>query len=85
MTKIFTQSNIKGSFDEVSITTGRIWQEDDTYYMTYGGGNKFGDYPIAFGLAKSKDLFNWTRYPSNPILPITAKKSSIYFLRIPFI
>lgn len=65
---VFTQSNIIGTFDEISITTGRIWLEDDTYYMTYGGCNKFADYPIAFGLAKSNDLFNWFRYPINPIL-----------------
>lgn len=65
--RVFTQSDSKGTFDEVSITTGRIWLEEDTYFMTYCGCDKFADYPLAIGLAKSKELFNWKRYPGNPI------------------
>lgn len=64
---VFTPSNIKETFDSYSISTMRILKENDTYYMTYGGCEKFADYPIAFGLAKSSDLINWKRYENNPI------------------
>ena len=36
--------------------------------MTYSGCRRFDDYPEAFGLAKSKDLVHWDRFPDNPIL-----------------
>ena len=64
---VFSPSKIKGTFDEFSISTVRIWRENDIFYMTYGGCNKYFDYPIAFGLARSKDLLNWERYPENPV------------------
>ena len=66
--KIFGASGIQSEFDAKSISTVRIWREDDWFFMTYGGCNKFRDYPVAIGLARSKDLFNWERYSNNPIL-----------------
>lgn len=36
--------------------------------MTYGGCDRYFDYPLAIGLARSPDLLHWERYPGNPIL-----------------
>lgn len=66
--KIFGASGIQSKFDSKSISTVRIWREDDWFFMTYGGCNQFRDYPVAIGLARSKDLSNWERYHHNPIL-----------------
>ncbi|MFZ5519172.1 MAG: hypothetical protein ACOY90_21255 [Candidatus Zhuqueibacterota bacterium] len=64
---VFRPSAIPGAFDEYSISTVRIWPEGDWFYMVYGGCDRFYDYPIAFGLARSRDLLDWERYPGNPI------------------
>jgi predicted GH43/DUF377 family glycosyl hydrolase len=66
--KVFGASGIQAEFDNVSISTVRIWRENDWFFMAYGGCNKFRDYPIAIGLARSRNLLNWERYPHNPIL-----------------
>jgi beta-xylosidase len=66
--RIFSESNNLSAFDAVSVSTVRIWREENWFFMVYGGGNKFRDYPLAFGLARSRDLLNWERYPHNPIL-----------------
>ncbi|MBN2558164.1 MAG: hypothetical protein JXB33_05345 [Clostridia bacterium] len=66
--RVFQASGIPGTFDEFSVSTCRIWQEDDEYFMIYGGGDRFDDYPVALGLARSMDLCNWKRYPGNPVL-----------------
>jgi predicted GH43/DUF377 family glycosyl hydrolase len=63
---VFGPSGIEGAFDKFSISTVRIVKEGDYFMMIYGGCNKYFDYPIAFGLARSKDLQNWERYPGNP-------------------
>jgi hypothetical protein len=36
--------------------------------MFYGGCSRWPDYPEAIGLARSRDLVNWERYPGNPVL-----------------
>ena len=66
--KVFGSSGIQSEFDGLSISTVRIWREHNWFYMTYGGCNKFRDYPVAIGLARSKNLLNWERYPQNPVL-----------------
>ncbi len=66
--KIFSPSKSEGEFDFFSVSTCRIWEEDGTYYMIYGGCPVYTDYPIGFGLAKSMDLLEWERYPKNPVL-----------------
>lgn len=65
--KVFGPDKNNDSFDSFSISTCRIWKENENYYMIYGGSDKFDDYPHAFGLAKSTDLLNWSRYPLNPV------------------
>ncbi len=66
--KVFGPSQVEGAFDRFSISTVRIWQENGWFYMTYGGCPFFFDYPVAIGLARSRDLLQWQRYPGNPIL-----------------
>lgn len=64
---VFRPSNVPGAFDRFSISTVRIWQEGEWFYMAYGGCDRYYDYPIAIGLARSKDLLSWERYPGNPV------------------
>lgn len=81
--KIFGPSCVPDTFDHFSVSTCRIFQEENLYYMIYGGGDKFDDYPPAFGLARSRDLVNWERYPNNPVmergLPGTWDEGGIWF------
>lgn len=65
---VFGPSKIDGAFDRYSVSTVRIWQEGAWFYMFYGGCDRYFDYPRAIGLARSKDLLLWERYPHNPIL-----------------
>ena len=57
-----------GDFDSHSIVTPRILWEAPYYYAIYAGSNRFADYPHAFGLARSRDLYHWERYPGNPVM-----------------
>ncbi len=66
--KVFSPSKQPGAFDAYSISTVRIWQEHGWYYMIYGGCDTYFDYPKAIGLARSRDLYTWERYPGNPVL-----------------
>lgn len=61
-------SGVPGSFDEKSIITARVFYEAPYYYFVYGGSPVFDDYPEGFGIARSTDLLNWTRYPGNPVI-----------------
>ena len=38
--------------------------------MAYGGDDEEKDFPKNFGLAFSRDMRNWIRYPDNPVLSI---------------
>lgn len=66
---VFRPSQRIGAFDAFSISTVRIWEAQGWFYMTYGGCDRYFDYPTAIGLARSRDLWQWERYPGNPILP----------------
>ena len=50
-----------------SIITPRLFEQGGFYYMTYVGSPKYQDYGFAMGLARSRDLLRWERYPMNPI------------------
>jgi predicted GH43/DUF377 family glycosyl hydrolase len=81
--EILTPSRIAGQFDEHSISTARVWREDDWFLMAYGGCRRFTDYPEAIGLARSRDLRRWERYPGNPVLrrgrPGTWDEGALWF------
>ncbi len=66
--KVFSPSTQAGAFDSFSISTVRLWREEEWFYMTYGGCDRYFDYPVAIGLARSRDLRHWQRYPGNPVL-----------------
>jgi len=57
----------EGSWDSHTVETPRIFNEKGMYYMTYCGSNRHNDYPADAGLATSRDLVHWTKYPHNPI------------------
>jgi hypothetical protein len=61
-----------GSWDSFEVTTPRIFQRNGIFYMLYAGQSDpaFKDIPHAFGLARSKDLKTWERYPANPVFRI---------------
>ena len=65
--KVFGPSRQAGAFDAHSVATVRIFKEDDYFYMTYAACARFLDYPESIGLARSRDLIDWERYPHNPI------------------
>lgn len=55
------------------IATGRLFEQDNIFYMIYGGSPEDADQPDYFGLARSKDLIHWERHPGNPIFGCGAK------------
>ena len=80
---VLRPSGITGAFDRVSVTTVRIWREGEWFYMTYAGCDRYPDYPGAIGLARSRDLLDWERYPGNPIFergePGTWDEGALWF------
>ena len=48
--------------DSRSLSGGRWLYEDGWYYLVYGG-TSMRDYPDHFGLARSRDLLAWEKYP----------------------
>jgi hypothetical protein len=73
-------------WDSLSLVTARIFYEDGIYVMSYAGDHKEKDYPNRFGLAFSKDLRKWKRFPGNPVLeslqPGTWESRAIWFPEI---
>lgn len=55
-------------YNEQHFWAPHIIKKDDTYYMFYCAGSleSFEKYQI--NLATSKDLYNWTRNPNNPLI-----------------
>jgi hypothetical protein len=60
---------VSGAWDGFEVTTPRIFQRNNTFYMLFAGGGDpaLKDIPHAFGLARSSDLATWERYPNNPV------------------
>jgi predicted GH43/DUF377 family glycosyl hydrolase len=57
----------EGEWDSFTVETPRIFREGDLYYMIFCGSDRNKDYPFHAGLATSRDLVSWTKYPGNPI------------------
>lgn len=60
-----------GSWESFSVTTPRIFKEDDVYYMVYAGDDSELDAPLCFGVAASRDLVHWQKFSGNPIFRIS--------------
>jgi len=60
-------SSSSNSWDSKTVTTPRILSVNNYFYMIYAGDNESKDFPHGFGLAKSKNLIEWEKYPNNPI------------------
>ena len=56
-----------GSWDSLSVTTARIFRDNDIWYMVYAGSQCHEDTPWHMGVAASRDLMHWTKYVGNPI------------------
>jgi predicted GH43/DUF377 family glycosyl hydrolase len=63
----------EGSWDSYTVETPRIFSERGLFYMVYCGSDRNKDYPFNAGLATSKDLIGWRKYPHNPIFSRGAK------------
>ena len=57
----------EGTWDSFTVETPRIFSEGGLYYMVYCGSDRHKDYPFNAGLATSRDLIHWEKYPGNPI------------------
>ena len=62
---VFTPS--EDEWDSLSVVTARILYDDGIYIMGYAGDDKEKDYPRRVGMAFSKDLRHWVKYPGNPV------------------
>jgi predicted GH43/DUF377 family glycosyl hydrolase len=57
----------EGSWESTTVETQRIFSEGGLHYMIYCGSGHNVDYPWNAGLATSRDLIHWEKYPGNPI------------------
>lgn len=57
----------EGSWDSFTAETPRVFSEGGLSYMVYCGSDRNKDYPFNAGLATSRDLVHWVKYPGNPI------------------
>jgi hypothetical protein len=62
----------ENSWEEAHVWAPVILKGGDEFIMAYTGLNRYLSQNI--GLASSKDLFNWKRWPSNPISPCKGAK-----------
>ncbi len=85
--KLVLSSSPQG-WDSRTVTTPRIFCLDNNFYMLYAGDNQSKDFPHGFGLALSKNLFDWEKYPRNPVFTKGEKGSwddSAIWFGTPFI
>jgi len=61
-----------GSWDAQSVQNPAVFRRGEWFYLTYAGDPLRHDLPHAAGLAASRDLVNWQRYPRNPIITADA-------------
>ena len=84
--RVFGPSREAGTFDAHSVATVRILEEDGVSYMTYAACRRYLDYPESIGLARSRDLVTWERYPGNPIFergaPGTWDEGALWFAEV---
>lgn len=63
---------MQDSWDGFEVTTPRIFQHHNTFYMLFAGVSQKSnqDIPCGFGLARSSDLIHWQKYPHNPVFEL---------------
>lgn len=66
-------------FDRDLIAMNQVFTHKGRYYASIHG-SKAGSKLWASGIAVSDDLRNWTKYPGNPLRPISENKSSGLFI-----
>ncbi len=66
------KAGLPGCWDGFEVTTPRVFKRGKMYYLLYAGSRSSHrkDMPEAFGLARSKDLIHWEKYPQNPVFSI---------------
>lgn len=73
-------------WDSFSVVTPRVFHDKDIFVMAYAGDDQEKDYPKNFGLAFSRDMRTWKRYPENPIFsggpPDSWESRAIWFPEI---
>jgi predicted GH43/DUF377 family glycosyl hydrolase len=60
----------EGAWDSFSVVTTRIFEESGVFQMLYAADNERVDEPRGFGLALSRDLVSWEKFPGNPVFII---------------
>ena len=65
--------NVPGTWDDLHVRPKTVVRLKGWYYMFYEGAHyDIRDrWPDQVGLARSRDLVHWERYPFNPIIPAT--------------
>jgi hypothetical protein len=65
--------NTVGTWDDLHVRPKTVVRLKDWYYMFYEGAHydNRDRWPDQVGMARSKDLIHWERYPYNPIIPAT--------------
>lgn len=56
-----------GEWDAFTVTTPKVFRDDDHFTMLYAGDFEQIDDPTGIGIATSDDLVNWTKHPGNPV------------------
>jgi predicted GH43/DUF377 family glycosyl hydrolase len=73
------------AWDSYEVTTPRLFERHGVVYMLYAasGDPVWQDKPVGLGLARSRDLIHWERYPHNPVFqkghPGTWDDGAIWF------
>lgn len=65
--------NATGYWDDLHVRPKTVVRLKDWYYMFYEGAHydTRDRWPDQVGIARSRDLIQWERYPYNPIIPAT--------------
>jgi predicted GH43/DUF377 family glycosyl hydrolase len=56
-----------GAWDSFTVTTPKVFEDDDRFVMLYAGDDQQIDDPTGIGIAVSDDLLHWERHPGNPV------------------
>lgn len=56
-----------GDWDSYTVTTPKVFRDEDHFTMLYAGDASRIDDPTAVGIAVSDDLVSWSKHPGNPV------------------